>query len=124
MTLSDIFQDSGIRQQLVVFSEAEKDAVEQALFDKGGKPYIKCFVRGKEVHAKKEEVIRQLWLKRLQDHYGYASGRLTVEYPITFGRDSSKRSACWARPLWPAPLPACIIRPWRGQALPLVVSAW
>ena len=92
MTLSDIFQDSAIHDHLTVFSEAEKDAIEQALFDKNGKTYIKCLVRGKEVQAKKEEVVRQLWLKRLLGHYGYARDRLTVEYPITFGRDSSKRA--------------------------------
>lgn len=92
MTLSDIFQDSTIRQKLTVFSDAEKDEIEQALFDKNGKPHIKCLVRGKEVQAKKEEVVRQLWLKRLLGHYGYNRDRLTVEYPITFGRDSSKRA--------------------------------
>ena len=92
MNLSEIFQDSAIRQHLTVFSEAEKDAIEQALFDKNGKPYIKCLVRGKEVQAKKEEIVRQLWLKRLLDHYGYARDRLMVEYPVTFGRDSSKRA--------------------------------
>jgi len=92
MTLADIFQDSTIRQTLAVFSDAEKEVIEQALFDKNGKPYIKCLVRGKEVQAKKEEVVRQLWLYRLLTHYGYARDRLTVEYPITFGRDSSKRA--------------------------------
>lgn len=92
MTLSEIFQDSAIREQLIIFSDAEKDAIEQSLFDKGGKTYIKCLIRGKEVQAKKEEVVRQLWLKRLLGHYGYPRDRLTVEYPITFGRDSSKRA--------------------------------
>jgi type I restriction enzyme M protein len=92
MTLSDIFQDSTIREQLTVFSDIEIDAIEQALVDKNGKLYIKCLVRGKEVQAKKEEVIRQLWLNRLLYHYGYPRDRLTVEYPVTFGRDSSKRA--------------------------------
>ena len=92
MTLSEIFQDSAIREQLIMFSDTEKDAIEQSLFDKGGKTYIKCLIRGKEVQAKKEEVVRQLWLKRLLGHYGYPRDRLTVEYPITFGRDSSKRA--------------------------------
>lgn len=64
MTLSDLFNDATIRSRLAVFTDAEKDAIEQALFDKNGKPYIKCLVRGKEVQAKKEEVVRQLWLHR------------------------------------------------------------
>lgn len=92
MTLSDIFNDDTIRSRLVVFTDAEKDAIEQALFDKNGKPYLKCQVRGKDIQAKKEEVVRQLWLHRLLTHYGYPRDRLGVEYPITFGRDSSKRA--------------------------------
>jgi len=77
MTLSEIFQDSAIRDQLTVFSDAEKDAIEQSLFEKGGKTHIKCLIRGKEVQAKKEEVVRQLWLKRLLGHYGYSRDRLS-----------------------------------------------
>lgn len=36
--------------------------------------------------------MRQLWLHRLMFHYKYPVTRLAVEYPITFGRDSSKRA--------------------------------
>lgn len=54
--------------------------------------YIKCQVRGKEVQAKPEEIIRQLWIHRLRVHYRYPLSRLRVEYPITFGRDTSKRA--------------------------------
>jgi type I restriction enzyme M protein len=39
-----------------------------------------------------EEAVRQLWILRLTKHYGYPINRLTVEYPITFGRDTSKRA--------------------------------
>lgn len=51
-----------------------------------------CLVRKKEILAKPEEIIRQLWLQRLKQRYGYAISRLAVEYPITFGRDTSKRA--------------------------------
>lgn len=47
---------------------------------------------GKEILAKSEEVVRQLWLQRLTQRYGYPISRLAVEYPITFGRDTSKRA--------------------------------
>lgn len=50
--------------------------------EKNGKPYIKCQVRGKEVQAKPEEIIRQLWIHRLKTHYQYPVPRLQVEYPI------------------------------------------
>jgi type I restriction enzyme M protein len=92
MTLSEIFKDSLIRETMAVFSNDEKDAVENSLIEKNGKIYIRCVIRGKEVLAKQEEVVRQLWLNRLLDHYGYQRDRITVEYPITFGRDSSKRA--------------------------------
>ena len=49
-------------------------------------------MRGKDVLAKPEEVVRQLWIHRLLTIYKYPVSRLAVEYPITFGRDSSKRA--------------------------------
>lgn len=92
MTLYDIFNHTAIRQSLAVFSDTEKDAIEQTLFEKNGKLYIKCLVRGKDIQAKPEEVVRQLWVYRLLNYYAYKRDRLIVEYPITFGRDSSKRA--------------------------------
>lgn len=67
-------------------------AVSLRMTEKAGKPYLNCLARKKEVQAKPEEVIRQLWLQRLLVEYGYSASRITVEYPITFGRDSSKRA--------------------------------
>ncbi|WP_216841155.1 type I restriction enzyme HsdR N-terminal domain-containing protein [Acidobacterium sp. S8] len=55
-------------------------------------PYISCLVRNKEVQFKPEELTRQLWLTYLIDKLGYAPSRIAIEYPITFGRDSSKRA--------------------------------
>lgn len=55
-------------------------------------PSVTCLVRDKEVQLKPEERTRQLWLARLIDKLGYARSRIAVEYPITFGRDSSKRA--------------------------------
>jgi type I restriction enzyme M protein len=55
-------------------------------------PYISCLVRNKEVQFKPEELTRQLWLTYLIDKLGYSPSRIAIEYPITFGRDSSKRA--------------------------------
>ncbi len=74
------------------FPEKTIAAVEQLLSEKNGKPYLKCQVRGKEIMAKPEEITRQLWLHLLLHKYKYPASRLQVEYPITFGRDSSKRA--------------------------------
>ncbi len=74
------------------FSEATLRAVEKHLSEKNGKPYLKCLVRGKEIMAKPEEIVRQLWLHTLIHKYKYPTSRIQVEYPITFGRDTSKRA--------------------------------
>ena len=92
MTLSDILKQSKDLYSLELFGEASIAAVEATLTEKNGKYFIKCRVRDKELAAKPEEIIRQLWLHRLQYHYKYPVSRLGVEYAITFGRDTSKRA--------------------------------
>jgi len=67
-------------------------AVEESLSEKNDKTYLLCAVRNKEVVAKPEEIIRQLWIHTLLKQYHYPRERITVEYPITFGRDTSKRA--------------------------------
>jgi len=89
-TLTDILADG--ERSLILFDAAGIKAIEALLTMKNGKPYIRCQVRGKEVQAKPEEIIRQLWVHRLLVHYRYPVTRLQVEYPITFGRDTSKRA--------------------------------
>jgi type I restriction enzyme M protein len=80
----------------VLFSEDEVRALDSrvSMRDSRGKltPYITCLQRGREVQLKPEERTRQLWLARLIDKLGYATSRIAVEYPITFGRDTSKRA--------------------------------
>ncbi|KRA67194.1 type I restriction endonuclease subunit M [Caulobacter sp. Root656] len=80
----------------VLFSEDEVRALDSRVFMRDGRgrltPYITCLQRGREVQLKPEERTRQLWLARLIDKLGYAPSRIAVEYPITFGRDTSKRA--------------------------------
>ena len=79
-----------------LFSKTDIEALDQRITfsDVRGKqvPYVKCLVRDKEVQLKPEERNRQLWLQRLIHGLGYSQSRIAVEYPITFGRDSSKRA--------------------------------
>ncbi|WGZ90134.1 MAG: N-6 DNA methylase [Candidatus Thiocaldithrix dubininis] len=75
-----------------LFTDNERNAVISSSVLKNGKRYLTCLVRKKEVLAKPEEIVRQLWLQRLTQRYHYPVNRITVEYPITFGRDSSKRA--------------------------------
>src|SRR5258708_6973887 len=79
-------------RSLALFDETDIRAVEALLSQKNGKAYVKCQVRGKDVLAKPEEIIRQLWVHRLIFHYRYPVGRLQIEYTITMGRDTSKRA--------------------------------
>ena len=92
MTINDLLTNSKNQFSLDVFGAKSISAIEAALTERNGKQYLKCRVRGKEVIAKPEEIIRQLWLHRLEYDFKYPISRLAVEYPITFGRDSSKRA--------------------------------
>ena len=82
--------------KFVLFSEEENRALDERCSEGQvrGKLAIcvHCIIRDKDVQLKPEERIRQLWLSRLIDQYGYPASRIKVEYPITFGRDSSKRA--------------------------------
>lgn len=85
--------DNLSRESLIdLFGLAPVLNVEARLAEKAGKPTVQCLARNKDVQAKREEVVRQLWLHRLEQHYQYPRTRLAVEYPVTFGRDSSKRA--------------------------------
>lgn len=77
---------------LELFGKGAIDALNMSLIARNGKIYVQCLSRGKEIFAKPEELIRQLWLHKLHLYYKYPLARLSVEYPITFGRDSSKRA--------------------------------
>ncbi len=92
MTIDEILANSKSHFSLQVFSEQSIAAINSALVERNGKPYLRCRVRRKEVLAKPEEIIRQLWLHRVEKEFQYSFQRLAVEYPITFGRDSSKRA--------------------------------
>ncbi|HZV33894.1 MAG TPA: hypothetical protein VFB72_04890 [Verrucomicrobiae bacterium] len=62
------------------FSELDSKAIaaiEADLTEKNDKPYIKCRVRGKNVSAKLEEIVRQLWIYKLEHHCHYPLSRIT-----------------------------------------------
>jgi type I restriction enzyme M protein len=92
MKLSEIFKAPSTDHGIELFSGSATKAIEDLLTIKKDKPYIRCQVRNSEVQVKPEEIVRQVWLYRLIHHYKYPVNRLAVEYPITFGRDTSKRA--------------------------------
>lgn len=53
-------------------------------------PYIKCTIRNREVQAKPEEIVRQLYTECLLTRYGYPKKRIKFECPINFGREKKR----------------------------------
>lgn len=87
--LENLFNDS--THKSTVFKPAQIEAVEAAAYTKivRGKltPFIKCFVRGKEIRLTPEEAVRQMFIRKLIDEYGYLTAQIAVEHPIHFGRE-------------------------------------
>ena len=78
MTITDILKGSDYA--LTIFSEKEVKALE--IFDKVGKPYLTCIGSDKARPAKPEEIVRQLYLRKLMVHYGYPKERIAIEKPV------------------------------------------
>jgi len=88
-TITDVLK--GSEYALTIFSEQEIKAVK--LFDKGGKPYMTCIVSEKPRPAKPEEIVRQLYLRKLMDYYGYPKERIAIEKPVYFGSAVHEKAA-------------------------------
>ena len=79
-------------RELTVFDPADIQAAKAALEMKNGKPHFKCLATGKMRAAKPEEVVRQLWIARLLNHYHYPKNSLAIEFEIPFGRSNKGRA--------------------------------
>ncbi len=69
------------------FSEEEINQFENKIYYKDETAYIQCIIREKEIKLTPEETVRQLFLNKLINIYGYSKDRITLEYPIHFGRE-------------------------------------
>lgn len=90
MTIYDILKDSTYKTEQ--FSTEAIERLNSSLVEKEGKNgkkvcFVKCLVRQKEIQLKPEEVIRQLFLDKLINEYGYPISRMQLEYPVYFGRE-------------------------------------
>ena len=92
MKILEVFDKGRTDHSLKSLRPTELTDLEALLHEKNGRLYFRCPVRKKDILAKPEEAVRQLWILRLTSQYGYPLTRLAVEYPITFGRDTSKRA--------------------------------
>lgn len=83
----------GTAHAMTIFTAEEKAVLDAEIFSKRGKPYLKCYATGKDRPAKPEEIVRQLYLKKLMDHYGYPAERIAVEKPVQFGSSVHEKAA-------------------------------
>ena len=94
MIIQEILKDSG--HSLDLFDENAIKKLESRIITKDSKGgplhYIPCLIRGKDVKLTPEEIVRQLYLDKLINEYGYAKNRIQVEYAVHFGREV-KRAA-------------------------------
>jgi len=93
MLLEEILKSSNY--QLDLFSTDSIQRLQSRIFSKnqgnskssGGGAYTTCLIRGKQIKLTPEEIIRQLYLDKLINEYGYPESRIKVEYPVHFGRE-------------------------------------
>jgi len=88
--LTDILKDSSYALNLFKLSEIqalrERIVFRETRGDK--KPHVTCLIRNKEILLKPEEIVRQRYLSKLINHYNYPKNRITVEHPVSFGRQT------------------------------------
>ena len=65
MKLADVLRLTKNSYALDLFTPTTLTFVEQRLIWKDDRVFLKCQVRGKDVQAKPEEIVRQLWIHRL-----------------------------------------------------------
>ena len=83
----------GTAHAMTIFTVEEKANLESGFFLKRNKPYLKCYATGKDRPAKPEEIVRQLYLKKLMDRYEYPAERIAVEKPVQFGSSVHDKAA-------------------------------
>ncbi len=83
----------GTAHAMTIFTAEEKADLDAGIFVKRDKPNQKCYATGKDRPAKPEEIVRQLYLKKLMDHYGYPAERIAVEKPVQFGSSVHEKAA-------------------------------
>ena len=90
--IQTILKDS--RYHLALFTEAEIEALRERIFTQTveGKPaaFVTCAIRNRAIRLKPEELIRQLYVARLVNQYGYTPDRVALEYPVSFGRETKR----------------------------------
>lgn len=69
------------------FSKENINELENKIFYKENIPYTNCIIREKDIKLTPEEAVRQLFLNKLINEYGYSKDRIILEFPVHFGRE-------------------------------------
>jgi type I restriction enzyme M protein len=83
-------------EYLKLFTQEQLEVLESRIFEKKEKLFIECFVREKEIQvlskskSASEEIVRQLYLLKLRDEYGYPFENMSLEVDVTMGSSSKK----------------------------------
>ncbi|MEW6211532.1 MAG: type I restriction enzyme HsdR N-terminal domain-containing protein, partial [Acidobacteriota bacterium] len=89
MSIHQILKNTSYHLDL--FSESEIEEFEKTIMTRqaNGKTtfYVRCLIRDKDIKLKPEEVVRQLYLRRLLKVYGYPKNRIAVEFSVSFGSE-------------------------------------
>jgi type I restriction enzyme M protein len=91
--IADILREKADQYELTIFHPDAVAWLEEQLFEKRGHPYLKCLASDRDRRAYPEEIVRQLYVKKLMDDYGYPKERIQVEKPVFFGSGMGKKRA-------------------------------
>ena len=95
MRIKEFFIDTNHGDSL--FTSEEISAIEARISSRTVKgkdsTFITCLVRKKEFKLTPEEFVRQLYIYRLINGYGYPVNRLQVEFAVNFGREVKRADA-------------------------------
>ncbi len=90
MSIEQILKNTNYHLDL--FSDSEIAALESCITTKQSNGntlfYARCLKRDRDIRLKPEEVVRQLYLHRLIETYGYPKNRIAVEFPVSFGTET------------------------------------
>lgn len=91
--IADIMHEKADQYELSIFHPDDIAWMESRLLEKRGRPYVTCVIRERDYRAYPEEIVRQLYVKKLMDEYGYPKERIQVEKSVFFGSAVRKKRA-------------------------------
>lgn len=89
LTVAEILR--GTEYALTLFTASEVASIE--LFDKDGRTYLTDAISGRPRPAKPEEIVRQLYVRKLMNEYGYTKDRIALEKQVYFGSSIHEKAA-------------------------------